>query len=123
MTDAILHAGGTIEPTLILGYSSRRESGNLTHTIPGRGYPDATLRPAQLRTGTLTLGFEGPTSEADSRAAEDAHATGSIFTLLADARQTVEMHYYPNGSISRDLEDETRDAWIVTVDFQEVPSA
>jgi hypothetical protein len=120
MSTVITSGSETIEPTIIDGYSSGRESRNIVHPILGRSEPDVTLRPANLRTGTLTLGFEGPTSEIDSLEAETLHATGGVFAVVSTDRGTVEMSYVVNGQISRTLEDETRDAWLVTVDYQEV---
>jgi hypothetical protein len=112
----------TIRPTQVLGYRSARTTGNLLHQIPGRPDPDITGGPAQLRRGTLQLGFHGATSEADSLACEAAHAaSGKVFTFQADAeRPTVGMYYVASGEITRELEEESRDAWIVSVDYQEI---
>lgn len=115
----ITHGVSTVIPTQILGYETERESQNIVHAIMGRSEPDVTLRPAYLRTGTLSLGFEGVTSETDSKAAEDLHATGGVFTLNAD-RVTAGMSYVVTGTVKRTLEEETRDAWIVEFSFQEV---
>ncbi|TQJ31945.1 hypothetical protein [Microbacterium sp. SLBN-146] len=116
----ITHGASTITPTEILGYTSERESRNIIHAILGRSNPDVTLRPAALRTGTLIMGFHGANSEADSASAEALHATGGVFTVLSPDRGTIEMSYVAAGRITRELEDETRDAWVLRVDFQEV---
>ena len=42
--------------------------------------------------------------------------SGQIFT----ERSTVTMQYVVDGSVTRELDDATRDVWIVSVDFQEV---
>lgn len=123
MADIITAGEATIEPTLIIGYTAARTSANLVHDILGKPSPDVTLRPAQLRTGTLTLGFDSPTSETDSKTAADLLATyEGVFSLLSADRTTVDMTFVVSegGRIARDLEDETRAAWIVTADYQEV---
>lgn len=111
-----------ITPTQVLRVDGMQMAGNKVHPIIGRADPDVTLRPAGTRTGTLELGFHGLTSEADSKAAADAHALGGVFTLTTDDRVTLTMFYVvrDGGQIARTLEPESRDAWLVTVDFQEV---
>lgn len=109
-------------PTQVLGYSATQPSGNKVHPIPGRAVPDVTLRPAGTRTGTLELGWYGLTSEADSKTAANAFAAGGVFTLTTDDRATLTMFFVVSegGQITRTLEPESRDAWLVNVDFQEV---
>lgn len=120
MSTLITHGADTITPTQVLGYDTEREAGNIVHPILGRSNPDVTLRPARLRTGTLTLGFHGRTSEADSLTAEALHATGGVFAVVSTDRATVEMSYVVDGMIRRELDDESRDAWVLSVGFQEV---
>lgn len=117
VAQTISHAGGTIHPDLVLGYQSSRESGNIIHTVPGRSNPDVTLRPARLRTGSLELFFA---DEYDAKAAEDAHANGSTFALVVEDRASVAMFYVVSGSISRELDSQTRKRWTVRVDYQEI---
>lgn len=120
MATIITHEADTITPTQVLGYSAEREAGNVVHPILGRSNPDVTLRPASLRTGTLSLGFQGDTSEEDSAECAEIHAVGGVFSIFSTERATVEMSYVSNGRITRELDDESRDAWVVTVDFQEI---
>ena len=120
MGTTISHAGGEIEPTAVLGYSADRATANIIHPILGRANPDVTMRPAALRTGTLSMGFHGDAAELDSKTAEDAHATGEVFTLVSTDVETISMSYVVAGAVTRMLEDESRDAWIVDVEFQEV---
>jgi hypothetical protein len=110
----------TMTPTQVLGYASSRQSRNIVHDILGRESPDITLRPASLRTGTLEMGF---TSEADAKDAEDRHAVGGVFAIISTERASVEMSYVTAGAIGRELEDSTRDAWVVRVDYQETTDA
>ena len=118
MATIISYVGGTISPTAVLGYSSTREPGNIIHPILGRDNPDVTFRDAQLRTGTLTLGFAGDASEADSLAADEAHALGVVFTVASTDRGSIEMSYVVAGPTMRTLEDGSR--WLVEISYQEV---
>lgn len=104
-------------PDVMDGFESRRDSQTIVHPILGRPNPDITIRPAMLRTGTLSFVFG---SETESFAAEISHAEGGVFKLESSTRDTVQMRYVPVGQITRTLERTTRDTWIVTVDFQEV---
>ena len=69
MVDVITSGATVIAPTMILGYESSRPTRTLIHDVPGRSDPDATLRPAGLRKGRMTLGFAGPSAESDSASA------------------------------------------------------
>lgn len=116
-TVIIIRGEIVIEPVLVDGYESTRTTGSLVHPILGLPTPEVTLRPAQLRTGTLRLVFPGEFVSAD---AETQLSVGGVFTLKSSDRVTVIMDFVPFGKITRALDDETRDVWIVSVDFQEV---
>ena len=122
MTDLITAGAVTITPSLILGYESTREPRTIVHAIMGLESPDTTLRPAGLRKGRMELGFTGATAEADSRAAETTLATPAVFSLVSSDRLTVQMSFVlpEGGSLTRALEDQTRAAWVVAFDWQEV---
>lgn len=122
MTDTITIAGTVITPHLVMGYEAARQGGTLVHPILGRASADITLRPAGLRTGTLRLLFTGSTADADSLAAATAHAASSVAVLASGDLASVAMSYVvpDTGRIVRTLDDETRAAWTVAVDFQEV---
>lgn len=120
MATIIVQGADVIAPSIVLGIMPGRESQNLVHPIIGRAEPDVTLRPANLRTGSIEMGFAGPTAEADSYAAEMLHAAGGIFTVISDERSTLGLSYVTTGRIVRELEDATRDGWILRVEFQEV---
>lgn len=117
MGSLIVSAAGVTEPALVLGYSSSRESGNIVHPIIGSDDADVTLRPATLRTGTLELLYLDETASAD---AEQLHAAGAPLVLMTPDRATVAMTYVPVGRIGRSLDPQTRDRWVLSVDFQEV---
>lgn len=120
MATVISSGAGVIEPQIVLNITSDQTSGNIVHPILGRANPDVTIRPAGLRTGSIEMGFAGDTAEADSEAARSLHATGGVFVVTSDDRSTLEMFYIVSGRIVRELEDGSRDAWIVRVDYQEV---
>jgi hypothetical protein len=110
----VTNGADTFTPTVVDGYDSARESRSIIHNILGRETPDVTIRPAALRAGTLRIVFD----EAASKACEDAHATGVVFSLVSDLG-TIEMSYIAAGRIARSI-DKTRAAWILEVDYQEV---
>ncbi len=122
MTGQIMGGAAPIYPDMILGYESSREGGSLVHPILGTSNPDVSLRPAQLRTGMLSLAFLAASAEADSKAAEDQLSTVSVFTLLEDQRTTIGMRFVVSGPIRRALDPESRSAWTVEVDYTEVAS-
>lgn len=108
----------TATPDLVDGYSSSINARNITHDVIGRAYPDVTILPGSLRTGTLKLTF---TDENASRLCEQLHAYATVpLILTTDERDTVAMTYVVVGKVGRDLDDETRSVWIVSADFQEV---
>jgi len=115
MSVTITHSAGVIEPLAVSGYASTRRSNNIIHTIPGNSIPDVTLRPASLRTGTLTLVFGDEVTAAE---AEHTHAIGGVFTLTSSARTTVSMAYVLSGDLTRELAPSGQ--WNVTVGYQEV---
>lgn len=122
MTTTISDGTITVTPTVIDGYNSTRESTTLAHEVPGSAWPDIVLRPAGPQRGTLRLGFAGSGSEVASLIAQQLHASGSVLALASTDRSTVAMSYVlaPGGRVTRELDDTTRDAWIVTADFLEV---
>jgi hypothetical protein len=107
----------TFTPTLVHGYESSRATATVVHQILGRSAPNVSIRPAALRTGTLELIFAN--GEIDSKACEDAHAAGGVFTLSSTEASTIPMSYVANGAIARALDD-TRAVWILRIDFHEV---
>lgn len=109
----------TTMPTLVLGYEATRESGTRVHKLIGGGVA-AVLGMAIPRTGTLRLFY--PT-RADAFAALNLHARAASFTLANTDIGQVEMTYVVSegGRVTIALDDQTRAAWVVSVDFQEVP--
>ncbi|MCR2785439.1 MULTISPECIES: hypothetical protein [unclassified Microbacterium] len=120
MATVLTTGASVIAPTIVLNISSSREAQNLVHPIIGRAQPDITLRTAGVRTGQLELGFEGLTSEADSATAESLLAGAAVWTIVSDERSTLEFSFVVTGSVTRDLDSDSRDAWVVKIDYQEV---
>lgn len=121
MATTITQGASTITPTVVLGWQGNREAQTIIHYVLGDAVPDATLRPASRHSGRLSLGFQGASSETNSKTAETllSGAVGS-FTLVSTERSSLNMVFVVTGTITRELEDATRDAWIVSFDFQEV---
>lgn len=117
MTTTISHASTTVQPTLVLGYRSERQSGNRIHAIIGTGSPDVTFGPPTLRTGTLEIFC---LSWAEAAAIETLHTLPGKFTLTDSETLSVGMTYVPSGAIVSELDDATRTRWVVSVDYQEV---
>lgn len=115
MSTFITHGATTITPTVVSSYEVEQEGGNLVHTIPGRSEPDVTLRPAGLRTGTLTLTFASATA---ANAARLLHVTGGVFTLTSPEQAVVNMSYVLSGKLGTVLG--SAGEWTITVDFHEV---
>lgn len=108
----------TVTPVDILGYKSARSARTVLHSIIGRSAPDVSFAPASLRRGTLETFF---TSEAAALAAEQAHATPAVWTLIETGVTSIAMRYVvAEGEITREL-DEGRRRWTVSIPFQEVP--
>ena len=120
MSNVITSQTAVITPTLITGYSSKRESHTVLHQIIDRSAPDVTLRAASLRSGSLELLFAAEDAEAASSAAEAALSEAAVFTLTSDERSTVGMPFVVQGSITRTLDDASRSAWTVAFDWAEV---
>lgn len=112
----ITQGATSIVPALVLGYTATRAAGNVLHPIIGRASPDVTLRPAALRTGTLTLFF---TTAAAAWIAHNTHALPGKLTLTDLDIPQIGMVYVLAGSLTIALDDGRR-RWVVTVDYQEV---
>lgn len=120
MSTIITHSTGVITPEVVNGYEASRSVETIVHKIIGREDPDITLRPAGLRSGTLTLVFA---TGADASAAEAALLFPQVLTLSDTAVPEVSMSFVvgPEGQASTstlDLESQT--VWLVELPFHEV---
>jgi hypothetical protein len=115
---SIITDGATVtQPLTVDGYQSARQSRHVFNTVIGRAYPDVTLAPATQRRGTLRLVY---TTEAAAAACERIHAGTAILTFTDSDLPTAGMTYVVDGSITRQLDPESRFLWTVTIDYQEV---
>tara|TARA_R100000365_G_C2744982_1_gene73722 strand:- start:1463 stop:1825 length:363 start_codon:yes stop_codon:yes gene_type:complete len=110
--------GGSTSPTLVLGYQAARRGRNIIHDLIGDGIA-VTLIGSRLRSGTLALLYP---AKADAFAAEALLASKATFTLTDTDVAEVGMSFVTDGDVTVELDDATRDAWVVSVDFQQVES-
>lgn len=115
MSTTILHAGGVITPRLVDGWTGTRDAGSIVHDILGRAVPDVTLRPAGTRSGTLRLIFIDETAAAD---AEAVLSSAAVFTLASDERATIGGDFVVQDRVERELDDGTRNVWIVSAGYR-----
>jgi hypothetical protein len=119
VTTAISLVGSTddaLQPLLVTGYMSTREGQNVFHTVLGTQELDVSLNPYGLRSGTIEYLCA---TEDDSVAVENLHSMG-VIQVSDDDRASIAMSYVVSGSVTRSLDDESRDLWLVAVNFQEV---
>lgn len=117
MATSITHGLTTVTPELVLGYRSSRPLNNLTHTILGRDDPAVTFKAAGLRTGTLQILCA---THEQALLVELLHSDIGFFNLIDDDLPGLNMRYVPVDSIDMELDDESRQFWLVSVGFQEV---
>lgn len=112
-------APATTAPAMVLGYEATRESGTRVHKLIGGGVA-AVLGLAIPRKGTLRLFYS---TRADAFTALNMHARAASFALTNTDLGQVDMTYVVSegGRVTIALDDQTRNAWVVSVDFQEVP--
>ncbi|WP_157001427.1 hypothetical protein [Agromyces laixinhei] len=108
----------TIVPVVIDGYHSESESGTVVDRLLGSEDVAVTLRPASLRTGTMTLNMG--VDEIAAATAETLLRGAHVWTLTTVDRDTVDMAFVVTGTVRRDLHDETRDVWLIEFGWQEV---
>lgn len=116
----ITHNTGVITPEVVNGYDAAREARTIVHTILGRPDPDITLRPAGLRSGTLTLVFA---TGAAAASAEAALLFPQVLVLSDPDVPQVAMSFVvgPEGQAStRSLDLDTQTVWLLELPFQEV---
>jgi len=108
----------TLTATIMDGYSAIRAGRNVVRRVLNSNVPAISLRPAALRRGRHRLVFE---SESVAEDAAAMLASAAELTLADTDRPNVGMTFVvpEGGDIRVELDDETRDAWIVEFDFQE----
>lgn len=110
----------TTSPDLVLGYATDRAGRNIVHDLLGGDGIAVVLIAPRPRSGTLELFY---TDEADAWAALELHtSTADSFTLADTDRPAIGMAYVLDSSgVSLALDEETRDHWVVSVNYQETP--
>ncbi|TDW64755.1 hypothetical protein EDF51_11125 [Curtobacterium sp. PhB25] len=105
-------------PLVVNGWEEAATGGNLVNPVVGGGF-DVTLQAASLRQGAFELVYEDETDAAEAFA---MHCRPSTFTISDTDRASAAMTYVipQGGRISRALDDQTREYWIVRVEYQEV---
>jgi hypothetical protein len=116
MPSTISYTGGSITPTLVLGYEARRESRNIIHELLDSPDVAVTLRPAGRLTGTLVLFF---TTQAAALAADAAHKVARVFTFADTDLPGLGMRYVTTNATTIALDD-GRKRWTVSVPYQEI---
>ncbi|HEU5223925.1 MAG TPA: hypothetical protein VFU07_09655 [Candidatus Lumbricidophila sp.] len=108
----------TSDPTQVMDYRSEMESANIVLDILGGGTA-VSHRPAKLRTGTLKFLY---TSETLANTCRTLHANPGVWALAYTGKTTIAMNYVvpPGGRITVELDSTTNNAWLVSVDYQEV---
>ena len=106
----------TISPPAKLTAAESIQSRNIVHELLGGGVA-VTFGADPLRTGTLAMYFGDETS------CEEAYLffkNGYVFELTDTDKPSTNMYFVVAGSIERELQMDTRDGWILSVDVQEV---
>lgn len=117
MSATITSGTTTVVPLFVAGYQSSRTGQSVFNKVLGRSYPDVALVPASPRRGTLRCVFA---SEADASACERLHALAAVFTFADPDVPTSTMAYVLDGSLTRQLDPETLELWVISIDYQEV---
>lgn len=106
----------TISPPAKLSAAESIESRNIVHELLGGGVA-VTFGPEALRTSTLAMYFA---DEASCEAAYLFFKNGYVFELTDTDKPSTNMFFVVAGAIERELQTDTRDGWILSVDVQEV---
>lgn len=107
----------SIEPITVLGYSHTRTSRNILHDVIQRVDKDVAYGPTSLRSGTLSMLVA---TLAEALALDTMHGQLQSFTLEDSDLPALDMTYVVDGALTVELDPDTRDRWLFTVDFQEV---
>lgn len=118
---AVTVTDGTTDvlPRMVTGWRSRRRGGNVVHELVATENVDVTLRPAGLRRGTVEYLCD---TLADALNLEALHAGEVVLSVAFSDAPALDMDYVVDGDVAVEIDDATRDAWLVLVDFQQVPA-
>jgi hypothetical protein len=107
---------GNFSPLLRLSAEQSIASRNIIHELLGGGVA-VTFGGDTLATSTLEMLF---TSEAASLDAYNKLNTGHVFQLTDYSKTSTSMYFVVSGTITRTLEINSEDTWLITCDIQEV---
>jgi hypothetical protein len=107
-------------PLLVDGYTSSRPIRHVVHEVLGNGTAEVTFRPSPRRAGTLRLLFATETAATD---AETQLRKPSQFSLTDPDRPSILMVFVVVGTLVRQLDDESRELWVLEVPYQEIAFA
>lgn len=116
MSSSISSANNTTVPLLVEGYQSSVQSRNVFNSVIGGG-TDVTLVPAGPPRGTLRLIY---LTELDALDAWYTLLDADVLTFADSDLPTAGMSFVVDGSVTRQLDPETRTLWMITVDYQAV---
>jgi hypothetical protein len=117
MTTTITDGQVTVTPDLVLGWESSNDTRNVIHPIIGRSSPDFTIKPSNLRTGTMTLFFK---DYAQSELCRDMHVNAAVFELYTSNFNEANMRYVVFQNVTMTLEETTLRYWTIAITYQEV---
>lgn len=109
----------SFEPALVLVWTDSAEVGTLVHPIPGRYFPDVTLREAYAPSGTMRLLFM---TSAEAMAAFEILLAASTFSATSDL-DWMPAAFVPQGTITRAQQTDGKGRWVLEVGFQEIAPA
>lgn len=116
-----LTKGTTVHtPDLLLLYQTEQRGRNINDILLD-GTVSVQIRPAGPRSGRLQALFIAGEAAATALAADIA--SGALIALADEDRSSIEMNFIlpGDGTVRVELDDNTREDFIVTWDFQEVP--
>lgn len=107
-------------PDLVLGYRTSWATNNIVHDIIGSAEPAYTLRAPGPRSGTLNLFYA---TESAAWEAAALHRQLDVFEYTDTDRPRHSMRYVvADGDLEIELDDTTRNRWVLPVPYREVIS-
>ena len=107
---------GSFSPLLRLSAEQSIPTRNQIHELLGGGIA-VTFGGDTLATSSLQMLF---TSEASSLDAYNKLNTGHVFQLTDYSKTSTSMYFVVSGNITRTLEIESEDTWVISCDIQQV---
>lgn len=112
---ALITSGSlVVAPVALSAYASDQDGGTIVHRILGGGV-DVTLRPVDLRTGSMSIDFATDSAAATARTRLSG---ANVWTLAHSDRTTVNMRFIVR-RLSQVIDGGGR--WSLTIGWEEVP--